>query len=202
MKFKNYLNEEIDIDVVYNILIRDCGSFIKEWKKIKPPRFLLSGRRSYNGDFKKFYTRIDRRPTDLPIDVHNLIDMWFKKKFGVKARSKSVFATFDYGTADFYGLPYLIFPIGNYKTIHSDKVIDLYSIYSTIRRNIIHTTDYDSASYEDKLLIKKSIMAELNKSNYTDKFEFTNSEIMLACKEYYLVDYKHNYNLHDKFTIK
>jgi hypothetical protein len=66
--------------------------------------------------------RTDRKPKDTPLEMHQLLDKQFQKRFGIKARSNSLFCYFRNINSYLrdrsgYGVPYYIFPIGNFKTI-------------------------------------------------------------------------------------
>ena len=44
-----------------------------------------------NGVHKNKYIDGTRRPTNMPIQEHTIIDDWFEHKFGIKARSSTIF---------------------------------------------------------------------------------------------------------------
>ena len=70
--------------------------------------------------------RPDRKPTDTPLPIHEFMDNWFYKKFGVKFRSNAMFATKSKGSSQIYGTVYVVFPIGEFKYCYSTVVSDLY----------------------------------------------------------------------------
>lgn len=171
MRLKNYLDESWQGKEVITVLERDCKQFIKEISK--SDRLLLRGSKKPVKDILKIKSRTDRYPKDMPIDLHKDLDNLFKKKFGWKARTEGTFATSCFTTANKYGMPYLFFPIGEYKFIWSTFVFDLYFLKSDLYGgNIEKIID----TYKNTNLIQ-AIKSE--------------HEIMFKCKEHYLVDIKY-----------
>jgi len=123
-----YLNEsEEDIPKFIKGIKSDCLPFIKEmednWKTY--PKFLYRGMKS--GEYLSKHTvRNDRRPLHTPKEIHDLVDINMKKKFGWKPRSEGLFVTPSKDEALGYGPAYYIFPIGNYKYIWSPYIEDFY----------------------------------------------------------------------------
>lgn len=72
--------------------------------------------------------RFDRKPSDMPLMVHDIIDVWFYQKFGIKARSQSVFTTPSLVFANRYGNPTAVLPKGDATYIFSNEVKDLYHV--------------------------------------------------------------------------
>ena len=132
MKFKQYLTEssgKTSFEDILNLIINNCQPFLKECKQScgKNPRFLFSGR-SGDKDYFIRNVRKNRTPMDMPEDAHDAFDDAFHKKFGIKARSNSIFVTGSKYMAENYGdTVYAIFPIGKYKYLWSPKFQDLYS---------------------------------------------------------------------------
>ena len=113
-------NEEIPLEDI----VSDCKPFMKELKK-SGYQFLYSGRMS--GDvYMERKVRKDRRPKDTPEWIHDIIDNEFKDKFGVKARSQSLFAFNNIEDTKFFGDPFLIFPKGKYMFLFNKEIQDLY----------------------------------------------------------------------------
>ena len=130
MRFIEYLNEqENSIQEIFKKIEKDCKPFLKELTKHSLVDDLLySGRKKKFEGYFKGKVRKDRKPKDMPEEVHNWLDDWFEDKFGVRARSQSLFTIPKGSIAAGYGTPYAIFPIGNYKIIWSPEIEDLYSV--------------------------------------------------------------------------
>lgn len=128
MKFYNYIKEEENWLIKSGRLdpiLKDCMPYLKKLKK-NNFRFIYSGRKTGEVTFKK-NIRKDRKPSDMPEEIHNILDEKFKEKFGVKVRSESLFGSVRINQASFYGIPYYIFPIGNnYSLIWNENIRDLY----------------------------------------------------------------------------
>lgn len=208
MRFKNYITEsDINIEEIQSIIEKDCKPFIDDWKRLNISKWLMSGR-TVSTQFKKFSVRTDRKPKDTPIDIHNMVDDWFYKKFGIKARSNVVFVTFDPDLTEDFGELYLIFPIGQYKVISSASVVDLYMTIEDAMYDIMGS-DFNIKTWSDKSYdpdgsnlkerVKEKIIKLLDKGKYTTKLSFHDNEIMLSCKEYYVVDKTYNKGLLEYF---
>lgn len=132
MKFYKFLNEKEfykeNLDKILFILKRDCQPFLNDIKGSL--RFLYHGSKNLdkNMEIKLIKSKKNRLPKDTPLDLHNLLDNLFKKKFGIKLRSNSLFCSSSDFFVSSYGHPSLIFPVGKYEVYWSKKIIDLYSI--------------------------------------------------------------------------
>lgn len=181
MKFLNYLNEkDTDIDKIISLIKMDCKPYLKDLKKINK-EFIYTGRYVGTDNFLKKKVRKNRRPSDTPLKLHKLMDDWFYKKFGIKARSNSVFGTWRKSIAEQYGHVYMIFPIDRYTVISSDRITDIF-----LHLKIIFPSFYNSNDYDKEM--KDEFIDELESANYKEGLRKNRSEQMIHCKEYYLVD--------------
>lgn len=180
MKVNELILLEADAENLVAILERDCGPFLKQSKK----QGLLY--RGIKGSFSNKGTtaegikyaikevRTDRKPLHTTESHHEIIDAWFKKKFGFNARSESMFCFGDVGSDNIaqYGKKYIVFPIGDFKYVWSSEVRDLWQ-------------DFDNQNVRDE----SDIIDLLNDSEYTKAGLGTavssNNEIMIKCEKYY-----------------
>jgi hypothetical protein len=185
MKFYNFLNENYDEDEarkILKILLKDCKPYIDILKKFNFAEYFLTGRRKplASDPIIKRKVRKNRDALDTPDVIHKWVDNWFYKKFGIKARSQTVFCTSSYGQAMNYGSVYFLFPIGKFEVIWSKKHQDLF------RRSYMDKglEDYQEYFMDDfaNTYVKGNPIDALNSGN----------EIMLYCKEYYLMRTKNN----------
>lgn len=167
-KFYNYINE-MDEQKQKKIVshLKKCKPFIADWK-ISGGELLYSGRKMM-ADYIVKPVRQNRQPLDTSYKIHDKMDDQFYKKFGIKARSNSIFCTSILYNAEKYGTPYYIFPIGNYEIIWSPWIFDLYS-----KVNFIDYLDIGNIVSQYK---KGDLRGALRSGN----------EIMLHCKEYLAV---------------
>ena len=173
VSFRRYINEERSTDVYEDKFIEEVRKKCKPTLRVMKKTGYLFSRieMTTHGHFFKKETRKDRKPLDSINEYHKVMDEWFLKKFGWKARSEN--SLFVYGqkvTDDYY-----VFPVGQFKFVWSSKVKDPTGVFQL-------DSPYD-ATYSDELIKK------LEGSNYSDKNIIaaikSGNEIMIQCKEYY-----------------
>jgi len=192
LKFKNYLIEiekkdqpleHIRNKTIIEMLEKDCKQFLKEsrgtfiWRGVKNLQSKMGGK-----DYIKIKPRINRQPTDTPLYIHKYVDKVFKEKFGWPARSEGVFVTGEKARARYFGELASVWPIGSFKFVWSPSVRDFTVDMPT------DLVDYESM---DELPVGAEIdLIEILES-YTNKDLLQairmNKEIMIKCKEYYLI---------------
>lgn len=154
--------------------------------------------------YKKLKTRPNRVPKDTLKIYHDWIDEWFEKKFGWKARSEHVLFCF---TIDSFNKSFnynIVFPINIEKVIWSEKIDDLtYDLRGEkIKTWVGEWVKRYDLDRKNKELTKEKFHSFLEKSKYKEgsigKFlkevEKNLKEVMIKCKEYYIInlgDVKH-----------
>jgi len=199
MRYIKFLNET-NVDDVVELIKQKCQPFLKEWDG---NNFLYRGmKHSFTYDIKQ--VRVDRKPKDIPLILHEMLDKEFKKQFGWNARSNSVFCTGNKTSTEEYGNAYVIFPCDNYKYISSEKVEDLYlhllrweTTKSSLYKNHFEKTIYNKQSildnyrlyYDDYMFLPKLelFFKDLVKT-YTNRnlnrLILVGNEILINCKQY------------------
>lgn len=170
MKFYNYINE-LDSQNEKKLVehLKKCIPFINDLFLYGDGHFLYSGRRNLRADYIVKSIRQTRNPLDTNKDIHKIIDDSFYEKFGIRARSNTLFCTSSSWIAKNYGVPYFIFPMGKYEVIWSKTIFDLYSKTRTID--------------PDNELKIKNIVSNYKQGDLGGALKSGN-EIMLHCKEY------------------
>lgn len=121
MRLHNFLNEGNDITI--EKVLSDCEKYLNEFSN--DIRLWRGVNYSVDGIFKVI-PRKDRRPKDTPLQVQNILDTHFKRRFGWKARSEGVFVSNDNNQAGEFGkYIYRFMPIGDYKYVWSPGINDL-----------------------------------------------------------------------------
>jgi hypothetical protein len=225
MRFKQFLTEGSSISNLndnLHFIYDNCQPFLKDLLKVpfkKHDNLLYRGNTSSNKVLKKS-VRQDRRPTDTPIEYHDILNKHFKEKFGINARSQTVFCTANYSIATEYGhYCHIIFPINKYKVIWSPKHKDLYTDVNkvvTALKDEYYVRDYDiykiygdkNSEYFDKekhnSMIKNN-QEELNEkiddvlNHYVNHYQEGNlkkaieskNEVMLYTKQYIGLSYSY-----------
>jgi hypothetical protein len=200
-------NSDLSLEEAVRIFHDECKPFQKEigfdgifdFKTLK--RGMKNKPKLFIGN-----VRPDRRPSDTPLPIHEFMDNWFYKKFGVKFRSNAMFATKSQ-SARLYGDVYIVFPIGEFKYCYSSTIDDLYAtiankIESKLSSHYAPLTKEkfnDFLSDDDNLKFAIDIVEKiLTDSKYIDsdleKVSYF-PEIMINCKSYLAI----KSNLYDDF---
>lgn len=114
------------VEDILGLLKKNCKPFLKDLSRSQKPLFLWRGAKYGKGEMSRIRTRSDRRPKDMPYEIHQYTDDAFYNMFRVYARSKAVFGTGEKSGAEGYGRPYLLFPIGKYTPIWSPEIKDFF----------------------------------------------------------------------------
>ncbi len=110
----------------HQVLIRECGNFIKQLPHGKP---LLRGMPIYTFA-EKLATQEKRRPVDTQGVISNIIDKHFEKQTGIRFRTnKIMFGTFNEQLASSYGNIYAAFPVGKFSYAFMPKVKDITTLF-------------------------------------------------------------------------
>ena len=214
MKFYQYINESkggISFKEIIDNILDKCQPFLKDVVKKKKGKgipIMYSGRKDSRDWFIK-PVRKDRKPKDMPLNIHQTLDDAFNKKFGFRARSNAIFVTGSEKLTRQYGNPYIIFPVGEYKYAYNPSFKDLFiNIKGHIRNHpiTIHSDididnwdiniddwDYYVRDDDKKKVIGDWIAEYMN--GYTNKNLHkavnANVEIMLNCAQYIAVSIKY-----------
>jgi hypothetical protein len=185
------------IKEVVDTLKTHCGPFLQDIKKV--------GRLLYRGTYKVDWrepmqhtqVRMDRRPKDTNLILHNYTDDYLEKKFGWRPRGQGVFTTGNRGQAVSYGNLFSVWPVGDYKYLWSDDVRDLFNNFRTALQ--LSSGEMKSAAKVHRALQdddngKRKIQKLLNTFQDTNlrKAVVSGNEVILGCKSYYLVNAHHN----------
>jgi hypothetical protein len=183
MKFKEFLTEETENTM--ELIQKNCKPFLKE---MKGSEILYRG---YKDDFSDHVVktrRKNRKPTNTPVEVQNILDKYFLRYHGWKVRSEGIFATSNYFDAKFYGSAYIFFPIGNYSYIWSPEIKDMYD-------NIIFEYEKYGKMKKEKLKKLEEDLLDIIKNKFqTNDLKAaikSENEIMFNVDTYYLVNRKY-----------
>lgn len=168
-----------------NEVIENCKEYIEILQAGEKGCFLIRGIQVDDIDIKLFPHSVEfRKPRDTHIDLHNAINEHFENQFGWKVRN----GVFTYGTktnghklTTHYGTTYLIFPCGKFTYVYDSEIYDLTGTYNEFER--------ESCDFLKEFI--KSIYytnKELSKAIANIIFDKKSAEIIINCKEYYLVN--------------
>ena len=200
MRLKKYITEKIDHDKInwdeegyakdiIKAIKKKCKPWLKESKGL--PGYRASRQEQTKYWIKKASVRKNRRPLTMNHDDHELVDDLMNRQYGWRARSNVLFTQGGENTGYFYGnLKYVVFPIGPIKYLWTENFGDLTPVIESLRYEIEHNFDIPEDELES--MAKKQI-TEVIKKSYTDKdlykalTKYPNHEIMVNCKNYYIV---------------
>ena len=219
--FKQFLNEAKQTpQQVADLIKANCQPFLKEsgfsynnmddstlWRGVSGHIQLPA--------FSTQKVKTNRGPTDSSKEIHEVLDNYFKSKFGIKFRSNAVFTTGRCHVAEEYGDAFIVFPIGEYKYIWSPKILDAYRFFDN-KKSKENRSDENRHGYGDitHALNLTSPLPPADSDEYTEiikkYLEKVNPyidhdlkkalgdgdgpEIMVHCAEYYTL------NWYDGFT--
>ena len=125
MRFDNYLREGNNTitDKEFSVLMKDIKFFLKEGRK--NPLYRASRNKTQTIDI--ISPRSNRKPLDIPLNIHNELNKSFKRVFGWNVRKEGVFCSGSIQHLTHYGDIYYMFPIGKFKYVWSDEVSDILS---------------------------------------------------------------------------
>lgn len=196
MKLKQYLTEaptpEAEIE---SKLLNDCMPFINEYRATNSENMFLRGANKTPTTIDKLTIRKNRLPKDTIPDVHDLMNKIFKKEFGIKLRSESLFVTSDAKDADRFGNVSIVVPIGKYDIYWSPKVDDLTNkIPKYTTTNVLSSKYFKQSNKQQQATLKqveklfiKNVIPSYRKGDLPHALS-TGNEIMLVCKQVYVIN--------------
>ena len=140
----------------------------------------------------------DRKPSDMPLDLHQFVNGFFKQEYGAPFRN-AMFVTGSSGTAGEYGTAYLIFPAGEFQYLWSEHYEDLFSITSEYGFDQVAPSSLDDdEKIEWRENAKEELVDGVLRTYQTDELEKAidaRHEIMIRCSHYYGIHADVLYNL-------
>lgn len=200
MRLTQYINEKVGVQEALDLIFKNCDPYITESKGDGIGNLYRGSDRLKGNTFLKLKPRKDRKPKDSSSKFHNMANKYFKKHHGVNARSEGVFATNNSDSARHYGKLGVVFPIGEFSYLWNPIVGDLYWDVSAKRKSPsevgfleriwmkilgVYSTLETDDEYEQRI----EDVIKSYKSTNLQKAIVSNNEVMLFCKEYYLIEY-------------
>lgn len=192
MRLYEILNSD-DYADIKAILNRDCAPYIEVLKQTRGhPLFRGSDSgRPPSGNLTKISPKLERKPKDTPIDIHNFMNSRFQAKFGYPFRN-GIFASGEQRTAAHYGLVNILFPIGKLNYIWSSQVDDLVYVIDRIYTKD-EFDDEDTINQNPQLAQEFENLIDTYKSVELDRCILSNHEVIFAndCYLVSLSDYEY-----------
>jgi len=184
--------------VVSTKLKKYCQPYLNEVGGIKEAlliRPLFRGMRGlvFDPPIARISVNQNRQPVDMEPGIQKIIDDWFSERTKVRFRQQSLFCSGDITTAKIYQEeeigPLIVVPIGPYHYTWSPTYRDLYDEinWSSITVYVPSTKDEPTVEEKiDELLTKGNYQFDTGIREAID----SNHEIMLACKQAYVIKYR------------
>lgn len=216
ISFKQFIlteNDENDLDMFIDTIKRECSEFLR-YNKVS----IKSGGALFRGIVGSDDTgnlmgpiepRRNRWPMSTPRNRHNLMDDWFKNKFGFRYRSNGLFCFPNWDDANSYSRKvFFIFPANGYELCASNSILDLFTEFNDLSESPSdHALEWfqneyykDAPSKEEAIELFRQYERENNKGfiegilKNGDYFETKQlddinikSEVMVQCSEYYAI---------------
>jgi hypothetical protein len=126
-----YDDEYIATKVIYPMLVKNSKPFMIEFLRNQRKsgfKWFWRGTNRQITEIGEVKRRKNRKPVDMPKKLHDLLDFKFFEKFKWPVRSEGIFTVPDQGSTISYGsYTYAFFPIGKYRYVWSDRVMDLFA---------------------------------------------------------------------------
>ena len=168
------------------LLQQNCKSFLSQAGWDNP---LYRGVSSLLPPVSIQTNRPGRAPTSTNKAISKLADDWFLEKTGVRYRSNAVFTSGNHSHSGSYGHVYIVYLIGDFKFCWSPIVEDMFMMISGLQPHVARRATEPTQIPNH---IKSEIVRLLGEANYkTDDLvaaTCSNSEIMVHCSKYYLLD--------------
>lgn len=145
----------------------------------------------------------DRKPSDMPRELHHFINQYFMQNYGAAFRT-AMFVSGSSAMASDYGTTYIIFPAGEFQYLWSDSYEDLFSITSEFGLDDNPPSSLDAEeAIEWKENSKEELVDGVLRTYQTDELMKgidSKHEIMIRCSHYYGIhsDVMYNKELREK----
>ena len=184
---------------VANLLQTDCAPYLKYG--LATPFY--RGTRTYLTDVTEFKTFKNRAPKDMPLEIHQFLDNWFKTKLGYNWRSAAVFAVGSEVESKQYGFPYIFVPIGEFDFCWSDSIGDL---YTAVDAKLFNNGFASTFSYNEDDMVKMAphlvkLLQTYKVNGSLSDAVHSKFEVLFNCESYYLMPPSVYHELSAKFNL-
>jgi len=187
MKSNEFIIEDVsvfEVEQFVNRIKQDCQPFLKQANGRHMYRGLGNATKPFMG---KSVRLTNRKPKDVPIIFHDMINTYFTKKFGAPFRN-AMFCSSMLTFADYYGNIYSVYPIGDFEFVWSSEVEDLYMELDEIDPD--YKKEIKQLNNTSKIKATKQILNVIKDSYSNSNLQGaldSGNEIMIRCNSYYAV---------------
>jgi len=183
MRLQQFITEKTeDTEKIIEMLHKDCSEY---FDNIQFGVKSFRGHKGISGIYEKITPRTDRKPRDMPLEVHERLSKSLKRKFKWNPREEGVFVTGVLEEAEGFGTPYYFYPSNGFKMVWNTKIFDIFEYlraHGYVKKGKVIDDEY---VYEISKIMRsyksggpKDINTALQSGN----------EVAFKCKFYYLVD--------------
>jgi len=167
---------------------RDCQPFLKQVSNL--PFNRLSLYRGLGNESAPYLTKTvrlkNRQPSDTSLEMHQIIQGYFKRNYGEAFRS-AMFATGSSATSSDYGESYKIFPIGDFTFLWSNDIEDLFAVLgeTELSGDVSFFKNDNPTEFNTVVnLFKDEVLATYQTTNLPNAID-SQHEIMIRVPKYY-----------------
>ena len=185
LRFKDFVNKNLN-RFDFDKFKLDCAPFLEALKGSK--NALYHGNRHGPETWSIETVNKNRLPRTTPILVSKAVDEFFNEKFGYAARSQSIFTSGSNSVAYVYGKGYVIFPIGEFRSLWSGAVDDLTAFHlhnAPFRVNYKDDSEEAIKEITEFVDLLKTLDWHYN-SDLPDGIN-SGSEILISCDKFYCI---------------
>lgn len=131
---------------------RECRYYLSVHPSFDKVPMLRGTKKSFNKPLNKKTIRKNRKPKDSSRVFHQMVDSYFEEQFHFPARSQGIAVSGPSGDATDYGQTYVIFPIGTFSWVYSQKtkpiVADVYQdTLHLLRKKLISFVEQNPSKF-------------------------------------------------------
>lgn len=130
---------------------KECGPALDVFRATIPLNFFYRGNnRGPSNVMLPMTVHTERRPKDMDMRYHYLIDTYLEKRIGFSARSKGLFVFGNEKSVSAYGNSHIVFPIGEFNCFWSPEIQDMYNAIDDLAINNRRAWLADTRDEEEK----------------------------------------------------
>jgi hypothetical protein len=195
---------EVATQNLAQVILRDCKPYLQmmnygavtstNWGKTftwlyRGMEAAYATSRPWENYIEPISVRTDRRPRDTNQILHQIIDDWQAENLGFRGRTAGLFVSGSMSTSGDYGLPYVVFPIGQFNYYWAERVRDMATSAGECAGSAWKTPDPELIPEITQEIQNMLAKAEWHKNEGMQLYlnTYRRNEMVLDCKQFYIV---------------